>query len=68
LATRERLAVGTEVYLGLLLDETRGTVVVSALVRRCEETDGGFEAGLEFTSFTSKVARALARSAEDRLA
>jgi hypothetical protein len=67
LATRERLAVGTEVYLGLLLDETRGTLVVSALVQRCEETDGGFEAGLEFTSVSSEVARALARLAEDRL-
>lgn len=67
LATRERLEVGTEVYLGLLLDETRGTLVVSAFVQRCRETDGGFEAGLEFTSVSSEIARALARLAEDRV-
>jgi len=67
LATRERLEVGTEVYLGLVTDETRGTLVVSALVQRCRETDGGFEAGLEFTSVTSEGARALALLAEDRV-
>lgn len=67
LATRERLEVGTEVYLGLVLDETRGTLVVSALVRRCRETDGGFEAGLEFTSVSSDVARALAHLIRGRM-
>lgn len=64
LATRERLAVGMEVYLGLLLDASRGTLVVSALVQRCEETDGGFEAGLAFASLSAEAARALARLAE----
>lgn len=67
LAARERLDVGMEVYLGLLLDVSRGALVVSALVQRCEETNGGFEAGLEFTSVRSEVACALARLATDRL-
>lgn len=67
LATRERLEVGTEIYLGLLLDISRSALVVSALVHRCEETDGGFEVGLEFTSTSSEAARALARLATNRL-
>jgi hypothetical protein len=64
LSMRERLAVGMEVCLGLLLDASRGTLVVSALVQRCEETEGGFEAGLTFTSVAAETARALARFAE----
>lgn len=67
LATRERLEVGMEIYLGLLLDISRSALVVSALVHRCEETDGGFEAGLEFTSTSSEAARELARLATNRL-
>jgi hypothetical protein len=67
LATQERLAVGTEIYLGLLLDVSRGALVVSALVQRCKETHGGFEAGLEFTAISSEVACALARLATNHL-
>lgn len=66
LTTRERLAVGMEVCLGLLLDASRGALVVSALVQRCEKTEGGFEAGLTFTSLAAEAAHALARFAEGR--